>query len=242
MGEGGWYGVDLDGTLAVYDPETWEGLAHIGAPVPAMVARVKRWLAEGRDVRIVTARVAPTEEEIEIGVVKALKAKALEYIHAWCLTHIGELLPVTCSKDFGMVELWDDRVVQVVPNEGERVVRRMFTQAAAQIIALRKYAEHKDSCASRTHHHYESGCSSRDEQPCACGWKPGDGEKLYATGPCDCGLAALLPEKGCPDCADSLAAMERIAAETGNTYVGDFGCPKHRRKPAWDEEEKPDGA
>jgi len=52
----GWIGVDLDGTLAYYDE--WRGLYHIGEPIPAMVDRVKRWLAEGRDVRIFTARVS----------------------------------------------------------------------------------------------------------------------------------------------------------------------------------------
>lgn len=30
-------------------------------------------------------------------------------IRAWCKKHIGEELPVTCSKDPGMIELWDDR-------------------------------------------------------------------------------------------------------------------------------------
>src|SRR5207344_2652938 len=51
----GWIGVDLDGTLAYYDQ--WRGPEHIGEPVPAMLERVQRWLAEGKDVRIFTARV-----------------------------------------------------------------------------------------------------------------------------------------------------------------------------------------
>ena len=53
----GWIGVDLDGTLAEYNG--WQGPANIGAPIPAMVERVKAWLEEGRDVRIFTARVGP---------------------------------------------------------------------------------------------------------------------------------------------------------------------------------------
>ncbi len=52
----GWYGVDLDGTLAHYDG--WMGPTEIGPPISKMVHRVRRWLAEGRDVRIFTARVA----------------------------------------------------------------------------------------------------------------------------------------------------------------------------------------
>lgn len=102
-----WIGVDLDGTLAEYDG--WRGAGHIGAPVEAMVERVKGWLAEERDVRIFTARVC---QEIQDGVY----ARAV--IENWCIEHIGKLLPVTNVKDYGMVELWDDRAVTVEPNTG----------------------------------------------------------------------------------------------------------------------------
>jgi len=107
-----WVGVDLDGTLAHYDH--WRGTDHIGAPVPVMLARVKQWLIDGRDVRIFTARVGPgCDAEV---------ARAV--IELWCLEHIGQVLPVTHEKDFGMVELWDDRAVQVIPNTGERADRQ----------------------------------------------------------------------------------------------------------------------
>ena len=52
----GWVGVDLDGTLAHYDK--WKGADHIGVPVPRMLERVKLWLSEGMDIRIMTARVS----------------------------------------------------------------------------------------------------------------------------------------------------------------------------------------
>jgi hypothetical protein len=99
----GWIGVDLDGTLAVYDG--WKGANVIGDPVPLMVNRVKQWLKEGRDVRIFTARISHdgTQERI----VDAVKAHGA--ITSWCVTHIGQELPVTCYKDYSMVELWDDR-------------------------------------------------------------------------------------------------------------------------------------
>ena len=51
----GWIGVDLDGTLATFDASDPD---VVGPPIPAMVQRVKRWLQEGREVRIVTARAA----------------------------------------------------------------------------------------------------------------------------------------------------------------------------------------
>lgn len=109
-----WIGVDLDGTLAHYDG--WRGILHIGEPVPAMVERVKRWLAAGLRVKIVTARVGTQREDVpdEISAIRCV-------IQQWCWKHVGAPLEVTCQKDFGMVELWDDRAVQVVPNTGERV-------------------------------------------------------------------------------------------------------------------------
>lgn len=107
---GGWIGVDLDGTLAQYDG--WVSETHIGAPIPKMVARVKQWRAEGRDVRIFTARVFGALEN-------GLDRVSLT-IANWSREHLGENLPMTCTKDYGMVELWDDRAIQVIPNTGER--------------------------------------------------------------------------------------------------------------------------
>lgn len=110
----GWIGVDLDGTLAEYT--TWKGSAHIGAPVPAMLARVKAWLAEGKDVRILTARASPGAIEANNETLGLVVGR----INSWCQTHLGRTLPVTCEKDFRMAELWDDRCVQVIPNTGQR--------------------------------------------------------------------------------------------------------------------------
>lgn len=43
-----------------------------------------------------------------------------EMIESWCVEHIGHKLPITNVKDYGMIELWDDRAVQVIPNTGRR--------------------------------------------------------------------------------------------------------------------------
>lgn len=107
---GGWVGVDLDGTLAHYDK--WVSEDHIGEPIPAMVARVKAWLAEGIEVRIMTARASPVTKvgrDVE---------RSVRLIGDWCEQHLGQRLAVTCAKDYAMIELWDDRCVQVVPNTG----------------------------------------------------------------------------------------------------------------------------
>lgn len=103
----GWIGVDLDGTLAMYDG--WKGENHIGDPVVEMVARVQRWINDGIEVRIFTARVSNDPS-----------GKIAKLIEDWCLENIGEVIPVTNAKDYGMYELWDDRAVQVIPNTGQR--------------------------------------------------------------------------------------------------------------------------
>jgi hypothetical protein len=110
--KGAWVGVDFDGTLAEY--EHWQGPSHVGRPITKMVNRVKRWLKEGREVRIFTARVSHdgTAERM-------LQAQVAQYaIRDWCVQHLGVELPITCTKDYGMIELWDDRCVQVLTNTG----------------------------------------------------------------------------------------------------------------------------
>lgn len=111
-GKTGWIGVDLDGTLAHY--EGWKGPEHIGDPVPMMALRVRSWLADGECVKIFTARVSTTSQNIA----DAFDAK--RYIQGWLQKHFGQPLDVVCEKDFAMIELWDDRAVQVIPNTGER--------------------------------------------------------------------------------------------------------------------------
>lgn len=116
---GGWIGVDLDGTLAHYT--AWTN-GQIGQPVPAMVERVKQWLSEDKDVRVFTARVSIdpslySSESLRCADAQfAAEQRAL--IEAWCLQHIGVVLPVTATKDFTMLELWDDRAVTVEMNTG----------------------------------------------------------------------------------------------------------------------------
>jgi hypothetical protein len=112
MSTSGWIGVDLDGTLANY--EGWQGASHIGEPIKPMVDRVKRWLADGKTVKIFTARMHGHGMPLIGGGVEDAKTP----IEQWCLKHIGQVLEVTNFKDFGMIELWDDRCVQVVSNMG----------------------------------------------------------------------------------------------------------------------------
>ena len=104
----GWIGVDLDGTLAHYDG--WYGPAHIGDPIEPMLERVRRWLAEGYEVRIFTARASVPEY--------------VPFVKIWLEQNGLPPLKVTNVKDFGMVSLWDDRCVEVISNKGQPKVHR----------------------------------------------------------------------------------------------------------------------
>lgn len=107
--------MDLDGTLAHY--EGWKGVNHIGEPISPMVHRVKAWLNEGKTVKIFTARMHGHGAPIIGGGTEDVKTP----IEEWCLKHIGQVLEITNVKDFGMIELWDDRAIQVVTNSGHPV-------------------------------------------------------------------------------------------------------------------------
>jgi hypothetical protein len=120
----GWIGVDLDGTLAVDDGGAW---GPPGAPVPAMVALVKAYRAQGHDVRIFTARVTQVED---------LVPGIIADIEAWSLTHLGEILPITATKDTALWRLYDDRAVQVEKNTG-RILEDRLAEADAEILRLR---------------------------------------------------------------------------------------------------------
>lgn len=103
----GWIGVDLDGTLAEYDD--WKGETHIGEPILPMVTRVREWLRDGVEVKIFTARVC-----------EPLRPGVLEAIQDWTEKYLGRRLPVTNVKDYDMIELWDDRAIQIIQNTGLR--------------------------------------------------------------------------------------------------------------------------
>jgi len=74
-----------------------------------MVERVKRWLREGNEVRIFTARACDGNPQ------------TISEIQDWTEHHIGVRLKVTNVKDFAMTRLYDDRCVQVEFNTGRLI-------------------------------------------------------------------------------------------------------------------------
>lgn len=144
----GWIGVDLDGTLVEY--HGWQGKDHLGAPLPVMVARVKQWIAEGRDVRIFTARVAPAS----LAVNQDSLDSVLIPIERWCQRHLGQVLQVTHEKDLGMAELWDDRCKQVVTNTGytlEEILDQQLRDMKTRVEGILEKLEELAQLYEQTH-------------------------------------------------------------------------------------------
>ncbi len=103
-----WIGVDLDGTLARDLGEKRRN--EIGSPIEPMLARVQKWIAEGRTVKIFTARASSPRQVAEI--------------KEWLASCGLPDLEVTNIKDHRMTELWDDRCVQVTTNVGEPIGKK----------------------------------------------------------------------------------------------------------------------
>jgi hypothetical protein len=97
---GRWIGVDFDGVLATHDG-TFKGEDHVGTPIKPMVDKVKKWIKDGIEVRIFTAR------------------RPSPAVRRWSKEHLGQVLRITDKKDPEMIAFYDDRGVGVVRNTGE---------------------------------------------------------------------------------------------------------------------------
>jgi len=96
--------VDLDGTLAKTVPGKFQADV-IGKPVPKMLARVRRWLREGRKVVIFTARAADKRN--------------IPYVENWLVENDLPELEITNEKIPSMVRFYDDRAERVLKDTGE---------------------------------------------------------------------------------------------------------------------------
>lgn len=90
-----WIGFDFDGTIAV---------EHTFEPVIPMVNRMRQYLKDGYEVRILTAR--------------ANDAHGIQLVKNWLKKHKFPNLVVTNKKDYQMIVLYDDRARQVIQNTG----------------------------------------------------------------------------------------------------------------------------
>lgn len=133
----GWIGVGFDGSLARYERKKYRAKT-IGEPVPRMVKRIKNWLDEGKEVRVFTSRCYPftnVNKDADLLAMLASAQKAgpmvieeakeaceeIASIREFCHNNVGEILTITCVKDKDMIELWDDKTVQIEHNTGIRI-------------------------------------------------------------------------------------------------------------------------
>lgn len=103
----GWIGFDLDGTLAEYTE--WKGPTHIGEPIRPMIELAGKYLREGVNVKIFTARASSNNPE---------RDKSIIAIQKWSVDVFGCILGITAEKDYGMIDLYDDRCHRVECNTG----------------------------------------------------------------------------------------------------------------------------
>lgn len=132
----GYKATDLDGTLAFHNPG--DGVKTGGDPIPRHLERVKQWLADGWEVRIITARVSPEWND---------RAEQTKLIQDWTEKHLGVRLMVQAHKCGQMRELWDDRAVGVVPNTGfsdVEVLNEILGYDVKYAIEGGAFAEEKD--------------------------------------------------------------------------------------------------
>ena len=109
-----WIGVDFDGTLA-YDPAKRTSPYDIGLPIVPMVNRVKMWIVQGYDVRLLTARMCKYSHTAKC---YRDTVRMENILKKWCKDHIGKELRCTSEKDGLMEVLWDDRAVRVLKDTG----------------------------------------------------------------------------------------------------------------------------
>jgi hypothetical protein len=125
----GWIGFDLDGVLSnmsgpgenFLNPPVWIGFPAVNPDTgrPDMVLLAKKYLAEKKVVKIVTARVGRFCNGMAIS--ESSRDHAREAIKLWCEKYIGQVLLVTAEKDYDMEFLYDDRAIQVVSDRAQLV-------------------------------------------------------------------------------------------------------------------------
>lgn len=106
MSDGPVIAVDFDKTLAAHK----DGQEELGKPVPTMLSRVKRWLDEGQDVWIFTARANSHDQ--------------ISKIQDWCEENGLPRLPVTNVKSPRFIRMYDDKGIAVAPNKGTLLTER----------------------------------------------------------------------------------------------------------------------
>lgn len=137
--KGEWIGVGYEGVLVKRRP-WFNDQDHA---IPAMIDRVKGWLDEGRDIRIV-ANLEPLNRCVEPGALRIMHGAWVDNakeercwlyvasIRLFCVRHFNVVLPITNVIDAKMRCLWDCKCEQVEPDTGRRAVDAAFEQGRSK--------------------------------------------------------------------------------------------------------------
>jgi hypothetical protein len=79
----------------------------LGEPIPEMIAMVKSLIEAGVTVKIFSAR--------------ACEPESIPIIQGWAEKHGLGRLEVTNRKDYDLIRFYDDRAIQMLPNQGKPV-------------------------------------------------------------------------------------------------------------------------
>lgn len=121
--------VDLDGTLARYDK--WVAWNVIGPIIEPMKQRILTWLAEGKEVVIFTARAGYDTDTCRVSGFTFTRDDVVAVVQGWLEANGLPRLAVTHEKTDAMIEIWDDRAVQVVSNTGATLAEEHAAELAA---------------------------------------------------------------------------------------------------------------
>ena len=106
--------VDFDGTLATSPPRGHDP-GFTGEPVWPIVLRVRRWLAQGRQIKIISARASQVSDTYPA----EDRESAIAAVRAWTLEHLGEELDVVNEKTHDTYCLLDNIAVSVEEDTGK---------------------------------------------------------------------------------------------------------------------------
>ena len=121
-----WVGVDLDGTLSRTDnPGHFEPPYPLGEPVHAMLEMVKSLQAAGVTVKIFSAR--------------ACEPASIPLIQDWAEKHGLGRLEVTNQKDFNLIRFYDDRAIQICPDQGLSIAAALSKSGNGVVTATAQF-------------------------------------------------------------------------------------------------------
>ena len=96
--------IDFDGTIATQK----DGYQReIGEPIMPMIDRINKWIKQGHNITIFTARADYSDlmEKMDIEI--------------FCVKHFGKILPITNKKSHNADLYIDDKAIRVERNTGK---------------------------------------------------------------------------------------------------------------------------